>query len=80
MDAWAKSASTGDKIMMLADGSGQFAKDLGVELDLAAKGLGVRSKRYSMLVEDQVVTVLNLEEGGDFTVSGADVIVAALSK
>lgn len=80
MDAWAKSASTGDKIMMLADGNAHFAKALGVELDLADKGLGLRSRRYAMLVEDQIVKVLNLEEGGAFTVSSADIIMEALSK
>ena len=46
MDAWGKSVNAGDKVMMLADGSATFAKALGVELDLAAKGLGVRSRRY----------------------------------
>ncbi|MEW5307016.1 MAG: hypothetical protein WDW38_011263 [Sanguina aurantia] len=79
MGAWAKSAATGEHIMMLADGSADFAKALGVGLDLAGKGLGLRSKRYAMLVEDQVVKVLNLEEGGDLTVSSAELILAALS-
>ncbi len=63
---------------MLADGNGQFAKSLGVELDLADKGLGLRSRRYAMLVEDGVVKMLNLEEGGAFTVSSADSILEAL--
>ncbi|KAI8474352.1 MAG: peroxiredoxin, type II [Monoraphidium minutum] len=78
MDAWGKSVGAGDKVTMLADGNGQFAKALGVELDLGDKGLGLRSRRYAMLVEDQVVKVLNLEEGGAFTVSGADTILEAL--
>ena len=51
---------------------------IGVELDLTDKGLGTRSRRYSMLIEDGVVKVLNLEEGGAFTMSGADDIIAAL--
>lgn len=66
--------------MMLADGNGQFAKALGVELDLSDKGLGKRSRRYAMLVEDNAVKVLNLEEGGAFTVSSAETIVEAIEK
>lgn len=78
MDAWGKSVGAGDKVLMLADGNGQFAKGLGVELDLTDKGLGVRSRRYALLADDQVVKVLNLEEGGAFTVSSADTIMEAL--
>lgn len=62
MDAWGKSLGSGDKVLMLADGNGQFAKALGVELDLADKGLGLRSRRYALLADDQVVKALNLEE------------------
>lgn len=54
MDAWGKSVGAGDKVVMLADGNGQFAKALGVELDLTDKGLGVRSRRYALLADDQV--------------------------
>jgi hypothetical protein len=54
MDAWGKSVGAGDKVMMLADGNGQFAKALGVELDLNDKGLGLRSRRYALLADDQV--------------------------
>lgn len=79
MDAWGKSAGCSDKIMMLADGNAQFTKAIGVELDLTDKGLGIRSRRYAMLVEDMVVKKLNLEEGGAFTVSSADDILAALA-
>jgi peroxiredoxin len=68
----------GDKVLMLADGNGQFAKSLGVELDLTDKGLGLRSRRYAMLVEDGIVKMLNLEEGGAFTVSSAESILEAL--
>jgi peroxiredoxin len=78
MDAWGKSVGAGDKVMMLADGNGQFAKSLGVELDLTDKGLGVRSRRYAMLVEDGNVKMLNLEEGGAFTVSSAESILEAV--
>eukprot|EP01023_Acetabularia_acetabulum_P027236 TRINITY_DN257_c0_g1_i1.p2 TRINITY_DN257_c0_g1~~TRINITY_DN257_c0_g1_i1.p2 ORF type:complete len:197 (-),score=47.74 TRINITY_DN257_c0_g1_i1:230-820(-) len=78
MDAWAKSVGAGDKVMMLADGSGIFTKDLGVSLDLTDKGLGIRSRRYAMIVNDGAITKLNLEEAGAFTISGADQILAAL--
>eukprot|EP00199_Chlamydomonas_sp_CCMP681_P006243 CAMPEP_0119106636 /NCGR_PEP_ID=MMETSP1180-20130426/5461_1 /TAXON_ID=3052 ORGANISM="Chlamydomonas cf sp, Strain CCMP681" /NCGR_SAMPLE_ID=MMETSP1180 /ASSEMBLY_ACC=CAM_ASM_000741 /LENGTH=194 /DNA_ID=CAMNT_0007092001 /DNA_START=106 /DNA_END=690 /DNA_ORIENTATION=+ len=79
MDAWGKSVGAGDKIMLLADGNAVFTKACGVELDLTDKGLGIRSRRFSMLVDDQVVKVLNLEEGGAFTVSSADSILEALT-
>ncbi|GIL73664.1 hypothetical protein Vretimale_5453 [Volvox reticuliferus] len=78
MAAWGKDLKAGDKVLMLADGNGQFTKALGVELDLVDKGLGLRSRRYSMLVDDQVVKVMNLEEGGAFTVSSAEDMLAAL--
>lgn len=78
MKAWADQTGTGDKILMLADGSGVFTKSLGVELDLSDKGLGIRSRRYSLLAEDGVIKTANVEEGGAFTVSGADEILKAL--
>eukprot|EP01025_Chloroclados_australasicus_P045724 TRINITY_DN501_c2_g1_i1.p3 TRINITY_DN501_c2_g1~~TRINITY_DN501_c2_g1_i1.p3 ORF type:complete len:201 (-),score=37.25 TRINITY_DN501_c2_g1_i1:197-799(-) len=78
MDAWAKSVQVGDKVMMLADGSGKFTEAIGVSLDLKDKGLGIRSRRYVMIVEDGVVKKLNLEEGGAFTISSADDIMKAL--
>ncbi len=77
MDAWGKSVETQGKVMMLADGSALLTKALGVELDLTDKGLGIRSRRYAMLLEDGVVKALNLEEGGAFTISGADEMLAA---
>ncbi|CAK0788006.1 Peroxiredoxin-2E-1, chloroplastic [Coccomyxa viridis] len=78
MDAWGKSIDVGDKILLLADGSAIFTKAIGAELDLTDKGLGLRSRRYTMLVDDGVVKALNLEEGGAFTVSSADNILAGL--
>ncbi|EFJ42511.1 peroxiredoxin, type II [Volvox carteri f. nagariensis] len=78
MAAWGKDLKAGDKVLMLADGNGQFTKALGVELDLIDKGLGTRSRRYSMFVDDQVVKILHLEEGGAFTVSSAEDMLAAL--
>ena len=62
MDAWGKSLGTGDKITLLADGSGAFAKAAGLDLDLDEAGLGLRSKRYAMLVVDGTVKTLNIEE------------------
>lgn len=78
MDAWGKSVGADGKVLMLADGSAVFAKAIGAELDLNDKGLGMRSRRYAMLVDDSVVKVLNMEEGGAFTVSSADDILSAL--
>eukprot|EP00899_Mesostigma_viride_P006197 jgi/Mesvir1/15579/Mv03198-RA.1 len=78
MDAWGKSVGADGKVMMLADGSAKFTKALGVELDLTEKGLGMRSRRYSMLIDNGVVKALNLEEGGAFTVSGAETVLQAL--
>jgi glutaredoxin/glutathione-dependent peroxiredoxin len=78
MDAW-KKASSGDAIEFLADGSGNWAKALGLTLDMTERGLGLRSQRYSMLVEDGVVKALNIEEGpGKAEVSGADNLLKAL--
>ena len=62
LTSWAKDSKADGKILMLADGSAEFAKKLGLEIDLTARGLGVRSKRYSMIVEDGVVKALNVEE------------------
>ncbi len=59
---WAKDSQADGKILMLADGSAEFAKKIGLDIDLTARGLGVRSKRYSMIVEDGVVKSLNVEE------------------
>ena len=78
MDAWGKSQNVGEKVMMLADGSAQFAKALDLELDLVERGLGVRSRRYSMIVDDGTVTRLNLEEGGGFEVSDAGTLLDQL--
>ena len=59
---WAKDSKADGKIAMLADGSAEFAKKVGLDIDLTARGLGVRSKRYSMIVEDGVVKSLNVED------------------
>ncbi|MBV8534987.1 MAG: peroxiredoxin [Alphaproteobacteria bacterium] len=75
MDAWGKNQNVGDKVMMLADGSADFTKALGLELDLTPNGMGIRSKRYSMLVDDGVVKQLNLEKPGAFEVSNAETLM-----
>ena len=61
LSAWSDANGADDKVLMLADGSADFARKLGLEIDLTARGLGVRSKRYSMIVEDGVVKSLNVE-------------------
>ncbi len=78
MGAWGKDQGVGGKVLMLADGSGELTKAMGLELDLTPRGLGVRSDRYAMIVEDGVVTLLNREEPGSFDVSSAETILAAL--
>jgi peroxiredoxin len=76
MGAWARDQNTGNKVRMLADGSGDFAKALGLTLDLTGRGMGVRSNRYSALVKDGRVATLNVEAPGKFEVSGADTLLA----
>ena len=78
MDAWGKDQSAGDSVDMLADGSGAFTHALGLELDLRAAGLGMRSQRFGMIVEDGTVSHLAIEEGGGFKVSSAEAILAQL--
>ncbi len=78
MGAWGKDQGVGDKVLMLADGSAELTKAMGLELDLIERGLGLRSDRYAMIVEDGVVTLLNREEPGNFDVSSAETILAAL--
>lgn len=78
MGAWAKATGAEDKIVFLADGSGEFTKSIGLEMDLMDKGLGIRSKRYAMIVEDGVVKTLNVEDAGGVTGSGAAAILELL--
>jgi glutaredoxin/glutathione-dependent peroxiredoxin len=75
MGAWGRDQKTQGKIRMMADGSAAFTKAIGLELDLTARGMGVRMNRFSMLVQDGVVKTLNLEGPGKFEVSGGDVMV-----
>lgn len=78
MDAWAKDQGVDGRITMLADGSGAFTKALGLELDLTARGLGVRSQRYAMVVEDGRVAHLGIEAPGGFDVSTAESVLSHL--
>jgi len=79
MDAWAKASGAGDKILFLADGSADFTKAIGMELDASGFGMGVRSQRYAMIVKDGKVTTLNVEDApGTAEVSGAAGILNAL--
>ena len=79
LDAWAKAGGVGEKVLMLADGNAQFTRVVGMDFDGSGFGLGTRSKRYSMLVEDGVVKAINVEDApGMMEVSGADRMLAAL--
>ena len=75
MGAWGRDQKTGGKVRMMADGSADFAKAVGLTLDLTGRGMGVRSNRYSMLVVDGVVKSLNVEGPGKFEVSDADTML-----
>jgi peroxiredoxin len=78
MGAWARDQKSAGKVRMMADGSAAFTKALGLELDLTARGMGVRSQRYSMLVDDGVVKALNVEAPGKFEVSDAETMLRQL--
>ncbi len=78
MGAWRDATNCGDKIDFLADGSANFAKATGLTLDLTERGLGMRMKRFSMLVDDGVVRKLNIEEGPGAEASGADAMLAQI--
>ena len=79
LDAWSKSSGAGDKIEFISDGNGDFAKALGLTMDGSGFGLGTRSQRYAMLVEDGVVRSINLEDApGKADISGADNLLKSL--
>ncbi len=78
MGAWAKDQGISDEVLLLADGNGAFTDALGLALDGSKFGMGKRSQRYSMVVNDGKVETLNVEEGGDFKVSSADYMLAQL--
>ena len=75
MGAWGREQQCGGKVRMMADGNGDFARATGLTMDLTARGLGLRSQRYSMLVEDGVVRSLNVEAPGKFEVSNAETLL-----
>ena len=79
MDAWREASGAGEKVLFLADGNGEFARAIDMTFDGSGNGLGVRSKRYSMVVEDGVVKKLNVEEApGKVELSGADNLLRAM--
>lgn len=78
MGAWAKDQGTGDKIMMLGDGNGDFTEAMGLALDASRNGLGRRSQRYAMVVEDGTITGLFVEKPGAFEVSTAEAVLKGL--
>ncbi|HEX4693498.1 peroxiredoxin [Sphingomonas sp.] len=78
MGAWGKANDAGDKVTMLADGNGEFARAIGLTMDGSKFGLGERSQRYSMIVDDGVVTELNVEVPGEFKVSSAEHLLEQL--
>jgi glutaredoxin/glutathione-dependent peroxiredoxin len=78
MGAWGRDQKAGGKVRMMADGSATYTKALGLDMDLTARGMGVRSQRYSMFIEDGVIKRLNVEAPGKFEVSGGEAMLAQL--
>lgn len=78
LGAWAASQGIDPQIVMLADGAGQLTRALGLELDLSARGMGVRSQRFALVADDMKVTMLAVEQPGDFDVSRAEAVLAGL--
>jgi peroxiredoxin len=78
MDAWGKQHNADDRVMMIADGSAHFTRAIGLELDLDAGGMGIRSQRYAMVVNNGIVETLKIEAPREFKVSNAETILANL--
>ncbi|MEO1204040.1 MAG: peroxiredoxin [Pseudomonadota bacterium] len=78
MDAWGKDRNVGDKVVMLADGNGDYAKALGLEMDATGFGMGLRGQRFAIVVDDGVATHVAVEGPGEFEVSKAESVLAAL--
>ena len=79
LDAWAQATGAADKVKVISDGNGEFTKKIGMDFDGSGVGLGTRSKRYAMIVEDGVVTLLKTEEDpGEAGVSTAESILSSL--
>lgn len=78
MDAWGKDRGVGDNVMMLADGNGEYARALGLEMDGTGFGMGMRGQRFAIIVDDGVATHVGVEAPGQFEVSKAEAILEAL--
>ena len=78
MKAWGEDQNVGDDVLLLADGSAAFTQAIGLEMDGSRFGMGIRSQRYSMIVNDGKVEQLNVEQGGEFKVSSADYLLEQL--
>ncbi|MDA0306729.1 MAG: peroxiredoxin [Proteobacteria bacterium] len=78
MGAWGKDRGAGDAVMMVADGSANFTKAAGLDVDMSEKGYGVRCRRFSMLVEDGVVKVLNIDAPGTYELTSAEAMLVGL--
>ncbi len=78
MSAWGKQHNADDVVFMAADGNADFTKAVGLDQDLSHRGMGIRSKRYAMIVDDGVVSLINVEQPGKFEVSDAETMLKAL--
>jgi peroxiredoxin len=78
MNAWGKEHGAGDNVVMLGDGSAEFTKAIGLELDRVKEGMGIRSQRYAMLIDNGVVKKLHIEKPGEYAVSSAEAMLEAL--
>ena len=78
MNAWGKAAGVGDRILMLADGNGEYARALGLELDAKGYGMGTRGQRFAIIARDGVATHVNVEAPGQFKVSAAEYVLGQL--
>jgi peroxiredoxin len=78
MDAWGKSQNANEKVLMLADGNGEFTAALGLQLDASGFGMGSRSQRFSLVINDGQVEILNVEDGGEFRVSSCEFMLDQL--
>ena len=78
MHAWGEDRKVGDDVLMLSDGNGEFTAAIGLEMDGSGFGLGTRSQRYAMVIDDGVVSILNVESGPCLDVSSAETILEQL--
>ena len=78
MEAWGKDQNVGEKVVMLADGNGDFTRAMGLEMDAVGHGMGKRSKRYAMVVDNGIIKSLDVEQPGKFEVSSAEAVLGKL--